>query len=59
MTKDDLVSLLRSAGVEENAVNLAMNAFDIGYEVGELAGYHRHLENLKIIGERYEPKTDK
>lgn len=59
MTKDDLVSLLRSAGVEENAVNLAINAFDIGYEAGEIAGYHKHLENLRIIGEHYEPKTDK
>ena len=59
MTKDDLVSLLKSAGVGENAVNLAMNAFDIGYEAGQLAGYHKYLEDLKIIGEQYEPKTDK
>jgi len=59
MTKDDMVSLLKSAGVDENAVNLAINAFDIGYESGEIAGYHKYLKDLKIIGEQYEPKTDK
>ena len=59
MTKDDMVSLLRSAGVDENAVNLAINAFDIGYEAGEIAGYHRHLQNLQTIGDKNEPKRDK
>ena len=59
MTKDDMVSLLRSAGVDENAVNLAINAFDIGYEAGEIAGYNRHLQNLQTIGDKNEPKRDK
>ena len=58
MTKDDMVSLLKSAGVDENAVNLAMNAFDIGYEAGEIAGYNRHLQNLQTIGDKNEPKRD-
>ena len=30
--KEDLASLLRLTGVDDNAVTLAMNAFDIGYE---------------------------
>ena len=58
MTKDDMVSLLKSAGVDENAVNLAMNAFDIGYEAGEIAGYNRHLQNLQTIGDKNEPNRD-
>jgi len=58
MKKEDMVMLLRSAGVDENAVNLAMNAWEIGFEAGELAGYNKHLENLKLIGEQYEPKRD-
>ena len=32
MKKEDLASLLRLTGVDDNAVTLAMNAFDIGYE---------------------------
>tara|TARA_R110000868_G_scaffold386531_1_gene654829 strand:+ start:482 stop:685 length:204 start_codon:yes stop_codon:yes gene_type:complete len=32
MTKEEMVSLLRSAGVDENAVNLAVNAWEMGVE---------------------------
>jgi len=32
MKKEDLASLLRLTGVDDNAVTFAMNAFDIGYE---------------------------
>ena len=32
MKKEDLASLLRLTGVDDNAVTLAMNAFDVGYE---------------------------
>ena len=32
MTKEEMVSLLRSAGVDENAVNLAVNAWEMGAE---------------------------
>lgn len=32
MKKEDLVNLLRLTGVDENAITLATNAFDIGYE---------------------------
>ena len=32
MKKEDLVSLLKLTGVDGNALTLAMNAYDIGYE---------------------------
>ena len=32
MKKEDLASLLRLTGVDDNAVALAMNAYEIGYE---------------------------
>lgn len=32
MKKEEMVSLLRSAGIDENAVNLAMNAWEMGAE---------------------------
>jgi hypothetical protein len=32
MNKQELVSILRSAGVDENAVNLAVNAWEMGAE---------------------------
>jgi len=32
MKKEEMVSLLRSAGVDENAVNLAINAWEMGAE---------------------------
>lgn len=59
MTKDDMVSLLKSVGVDENTVTAMSNAFDIGYEAGEIAGYNKHLQNLQTIGDKNEPKTDK
>ena len=32
MKKEDLASLLKLTGVDGNALTLAMNAYDIGYE---------------------------
>ena len=32
MKKEDLASLLKLTGVDDNAVTLAMNAYEIGYE---------------------------
>jgi len=32
MNKQELVSILRSAGVDENAVTLAVNAWEMGVE---------------------------
>jgi hypothetical protein len=32
MNKQEMVSILRSAGVDENAVNLAVNAWEMGVE---------------------------
>jgi hypothetical protein len=32
MKKEEMVSLLRSAGVDENAVTLAINAWEMGVE---------------------------
>ena len=58
MTKYDMVSLLRSVGVDENTVTAMSNAFDIGYEAGEIAGYNKHLENLQTIGDEHEQKRD-
>ena len=34
MTKDELVALLRSVGVDENTVTAMGNAYDIGYDAG-------------------------
>ena len=51
MTRDDLIALLRSVGCDENTVTAMSNAYEIGYEYGELVGYNKHLQNLKTIGE--------
>jgi|APGre2960657423_1045063.scaffolds.fasta_scaffold166322_2 hypothetical protein len=32
MTKEELLALLRSAGVDENTVTFASNVYDIGYD---------------------------
>lgn len=52
MRKDEMITLLRSAGVGENAVTLAINAWELGvewereastrlcYEHGEESGYN-------------------
>jgi hypothetical protein len=32
MKKEEMIALLRSAGVDENAVNLAINAWEMGTE---------------------------
>ena len=32
MKKEEMIALLRSAGVDENAVNLAINAWEMGAE---------------------------
>ena len=34
MTKDEMVTLLRSVGVNENTVTAMENAFDMGFEQG-------------------------
>ena len=39
MTRDDLIALLRSVGCDENTVTAMSNAYEIGYEYGELVGY--------------------
>jgi hypothetical protein len=33
MTKNDMVQLLRSVGVDENTVTAMSNAFDLGFEL--------------------------
>jgi hypothetical protein len=35
MTKEELIALLRSAGVDENTVTFASNVYDIGYEAAK------------------------
>jgi len=35
MTKEELLALLRSAGVDENTVTFAANVYEIGYEAGK------------------------
>jgi hypothetical protein len=35
MTKEELLALLRSAGVDENTINFASNVYDIGYEAAK------------------------
>ena len=57
MTKDELVVLLRSVGVDENTVTAMGNAYDIGYDEGHKDGYQSHMV-FKPAGEQNEPKTD-
>jgi hypothetical protein len=54
MTKDEMTTLLRSVGCDENTVTAMGNAYEIGYEAGELAGYNAHLINLQTIGKQNE-----
>ena len=35
MTKEDLLSLLRCVGVDENTITLASNIYDIGYDAAK------------------------
>ena len=35
MTREELLALLRSAGVDENTVTFASNVYDIGYEAAK------------------------
>lgn len=56
MTKENMIELLRSVGVDENTVTAMCNAYDIGYEAGELAGYNKHLMVLTKIGEQDDSK---
>jgi len=35
MTKEQLLALLRSAGVDENTVTFASNVYEIGYEAAK------------------------
>ena len=35
MTKEELLALLRSAGMDENTINFASNVYDIGYEAAK------------------------
>lgn len=35
MKKEELIALLRSAGVDENTVTFASNVYDIGYEAAK------------------------
>lgn len=45
MKKEDLASLLRLTGVDDNAVILAMNAYEIGYEEAK----HETLRQASIF----------
>ena len=56
MTKDDLVTLLRSVGVDENTVHAMSNAYEIGYEKGSQDGCQKHLMVFKHNGEQDEPR---
>ena len=39
MTKEELLTLLRSAGVDENAITLASNVYDIGYDYAKYEAF--------------------
>lgn len=51
MKKEDLVSLLKLTGVDQNAIALAVNAFEIGYDEAK----HESLRQSSIFKEE---KTD-
>ena len=58
MKKEEMVSLLRSVGTDEQIITAMESAWDVGYDYGEVVGYNKHLQNLKIIGEKDESKRD-
>lgn len=39
MTKDEMVTLLRSVGVSENTVTAMVNAYEMGFEQGANVGH--------------------
>lgn len=49
MKKEEMVTLLRSAGVDENAVNLAVNAWEMGvdYEREQQQSWIQKLQDAK------------
>ena len=61
MTKDDMVSLLKSVGVDENTVTAMSNAYDIGYNTG-CSDTQKYVEQFGYVfptGEFNESKTNK
>jgi len=61
MTKDDMVSLLKSVGVDENTVTAMSNAYDIGYDTG-CSNTKKYVEQFGYVfptGELNESKTNK
>jgi hypothetical protein len=57
MTKEDMVQVLRSVGVDENTVTAMGNAYDIGYDEGHKDGYQSHMV-FKPAGEQNEPERN-
>jgi hypothetical protein len=53
MKKEDLVSLLKLTGVDGNALTLAMNAYDIGYEEAKFEAIKQSpiIKEIKKDGE--------
>jgi len=61
MTKNDMVSLLKSVGVDENTITAMSNAYDIGYDTGcsDTKKYVEHFGYVFPTGELNESKTNK
>ena len=58
MMKQELVTLLRSVGVDENTVTAMGNAYDIGFEYGQRTAYQSHMGLFKKAGEQNESKAN-
>lgn len=50
MTREDLLNLLRSVGIDENTLTFASNVYDIGYEAAKEEAFRQGF----ILGESNE-----
>ena len=60
MTKDEMVTLLRSVGVNENTVTAMTNAYEMGFEQGAAMSDHAQslLEEAVDVIKRYDGGED-
>lgn len=63
MTKQELTTLLRSVGVNENTITAMENAYDLGVEQGrsefvKLVGYFMDIEGNQLLVPLYTRQGD-
>ena len=55
MRREELETLLRSVGVNENTVTAMLNAFDIGYEEGSIEEHTAVLHTIDALYNSEDP----